>query len=113
MFAIGNSERPVRLGFVGVGSRGIAMLQAALMLEGVEIIAVSDTVPERVERAQKLVMDAGQAKPKGYTGAEDYKKIADLPNVDGIFTATPWSLHTPVMVAAMKGGKYGERNAGV
>lgn len=107
IFAMSNPERPVRLGFVGVGSRGTAMLQAALMLEGVEIVAVSDIVPERVERAQKLVMEAGQAKPKGYTGAEDYKKIADLANVDGVFTATPWSLHTPVMVAAMKGGKYG------
>ncbi len=107
MFAMNNTERPVRLGFVGVGSRGTAMLRTTLMLEGVEITAISDIVPERVERAQQMVMEAGQAKPKGFTGEEDYKKIADLANVDAVFTATPWSLHTPVMVAAMKGGKYG------
>ena len=64
----------------------------------------------RGERAQQLVMESGQPKPKGFTGEEDYKKIADLTNVDAVFTR-PWSLHTPVMVATMKAGKYGNRNA--
>lgn len=107
IFAKNNPERPVKLGFVGVGSRGMSMLETALMIKGVEITAICDIVEERVERAQQLVMGAGQPKPKGFTGKEDYKKVADLSDVDGIFTATPWSLHTPVMLAAMKGGKYG------
>ena len=102
-----NQPRPVRIGFVGVGSRGFGMLRNALMLEGVEIPVVCDIIEERVARAQRLVIDAGQPKPTGFTGPEDYKKIAELNNIDAIFTATPWSLHTPVMVAAMKGGKYG------
>ncbi|MDD4193030.1 MAG: Gfo/Idh/MocA family oxidoreductase [Mangrovibacterium sp.] len=101
------SHRPVRIGFIGVGSRGTGMLQNALMLEGVEVPVICDIVPERVEHAQRLVEEAGQPKPKGFTGKEDYKKIAELSNLDAIFTATPWKLHTPVMVAAMKGGKYG------
>lgn len=99
--------RPVRIGFVGVGSRGMAMLKNALVLEGVEIPAVCDIVPERVEQAQSLVEKAGQARPKGFTGPEDYRKVAEMNNLDAVFTATPWNLHTPVMVAAMKGGKYG------
>jgi hypothetical protein len=99
--------RSVRIGFVGVGSRGIAMLKNALMLDGVEIPAVCDIVPERVEQAQNLVERAGQSRPLGFTGAEDYRKVAELSNLDAVFTATPWNLHTPVMVAAMKGGKYG------
>ncbi len=101
------SDRPVRIGFVGVGSRGIGMLKVALMIKGVEVPAVCDIVGEKVAEAQRLVEDAGQPKPKGFTGPEDYKKMADLNDLDAIFTATPWSLHTPVMVAAMKGGKYG------
>ncbi len=100
-------EQPVRLGFVGLGSRGLGMLKTALMLEGVEITAVCDIVEEKVERARRMVEDAGLPKPKGFTGPEDYRKVADLNNLDGIFNSTPWSLHTPVMVAAMKGGKYG------
>ena len=57
IFAKNNSEPPVRLAFVGVGSRGMSMLETALMLEGVEIVAVCDIVAERVEKAQQLVKD--------------------------------------------------------
>jgi len=101
------SQRPVRIGFVGMGSRGTSMLRVALSLEGVEIPAVCDIIEEKVARAQRLVEAAGQPTPKGFTGPEDYKKLAELNNLDAVFTATPWHLHTPVMVAAMKSGKYG------
>ncbi len=38
------TKKPVRLGFVGVGSRGTGMLKVALTLEGVEIPVVCDIV---------------------------------------------------------------------
>ena len=101
------SQRPVRIGFVGVGGRGTSMLKVALSMEGVEIAAVCDIIPEKVERAQRLVEQAGQPKPKGFTGAEDYKRMADMNGLDAIYTATPIDLHTPVMLAAMRGSKYG------
>ena len=100
-------KRSVRIGFVGVGGRGTGMLKVALSIEGVEIAAICDIIPERVERAQRLVEQAGMPKPKGFTGAEDYKRMADMNGLDAIYTATPFDLHTPVMLAAMRGGKYG------
>lgn len=100
-------EHPVRIGFVGMGGRGTGMLKILLDFDGVEVPAVCDIVEEKVARAQRLVEDAGQPKPKGFTGAEDYKKLAELNNLDAVYTATPWRLHTPVMVATMKAGKYG------
>jgi len=36
------NSRTVRLGFVGVGSRGTVLLRLALMMDGVEIPAVCD-----------------------------------------------------------------------
>lgn len=99
--------KPVRLGFVGVGGRGTGMLKVALAVEGVEVTAVCDIAEEKVARAQRLVEDAGQPKPIGFTGPEDYKKLAELNNLDAVFTATPIPLHTPIMLAAMRAGKYG------
>jgi predicted dehydrogenase len=100
-------EKPVRLGFVGVGARGIGMLRVALS-QGVKITAVCDIVEERVARAQRIVEEAGQPKPQGYSrGPEDYKRLAAQTDLDAVYTATPWNLHTPIMVAAMKAGKYG------
>jgi predicted dehydrogenase len=100
------AERPVRIGFVGVGGRGTGQLKVALSLEGVEIPAICDINEANLARAQRLVEAAGQPKPKGFTGPEDYKKLAELNNLDAIYTATPINLHTPIMLAAMRGGKY-------
>jgi predicted dehydrogenase len=101
------SQNPVRIGFVGVGGRGMGILKVALSLEGVRITAVCDIIQERVERAQRLVEAAGQPKPKGFTGPEDYKRLAELSDLDAVYTATPPVLHTPVMLAALRAGKYG------
>jgi predicted dehydrogenase len=101
-------EKKVRLGFVGVGGRGIGMLMVALKIKGIEVVAVCDIIEERVVRAQKLVEEAGQSTPLGYyRGPEDYKRMVEQENMDAVYTATPWQLHTPVMVAAMRAGKYG------
>jgi predicted dehydrogenase len=108
LYAFSGETKKVRLGIVGVGGRGTGMLKVALSIEGVEITAVCDIDEERVARAQRLVQRAGQSKPKGYSrGPEDYKRMVGQKDLDAVYTATPWELHTPVMVAAMKAGKYG------
>ena len=107
-----SSQRPVRIGFVGVGGRGAAMLKTALAMEDVEIPAVCDIIPERMERAQRLVEQAGKPKPQGFTGPEDYKRMADMNGLDAIYTATPVDLHVPIMLATMRGGKYGGTEMG-
>lgn len=101
-------DRPVRIGFVGVGSRGISMLNVALKIEGVQITAICDIDADKVARAQRLVEKAGQPKPKGYSkGAADYKRLVEQKDLDAVYTATPFGLHTPVMLATMKAGKFG------
>jgi predicted dehydrogenase len=104
------SDKPleiVRIGFVGVGLMGTAHVENLLKIEGAEIRAVCDVVPEKVERAQQLVVDAGQAKPKGYSrGPRDFERLCEQSDLDLVYTATPWVLHVPVCVAAMTAGKH-------
>ena len=52
---------PVRVGFVGVGGRGTALLGILLGLEGVEVRAVCDLLEDRVAKAQELAAAAGRA----------------------------------------------------
>lgn len=105
--SLASAEYPVRLGFVGVGARGTSMLRVAL-IQGVKVTAVCDIIEERVARAQRIVEEAGQPKPKGYSlGPQDYKRLVEQSDVDAVYTATPVNLHAAVMIAAMKGGKYG------
>jgi predicted dehydrogenase len=97
----------VRIGFVGVGGMGSAHVENFLRIDGVEVKAVCDVVPEKVERVQKWVVEAGQPKPEGYSaGARDFERLCACGDLDLVFTATPWEWHVPVCLAAMKNGKH-------
>lgn len=45
----------VRMGFVGVGHQGLAHVRNFLGIEGVEVRAVCDIVPAKVQRVQVMV----------------------------------------------------------
>jgi len=98
----------VRVGFVGVGMQGSGHLKNLLNIENVEIKAICDLVPEKVERAQKWVTKKGFAKPTGYSKGEyDFVRMCETEDLDLVYTATPWNWHVPVLLAAMKNGKHG------
>ncbi|MDQ3253042.1 MAG: Gfo/Idh/MocA family oxidoreductase, partial [Acidobacteriota bacterium] len=103
-----NAPRTVRVGLVGVGSRGLQLLGALLKSENVEVKAICDIDDDRQMRGMKLFTDAGKEKPAGYSkGPEDYKRLVERNDLDAIITATPWELHVPVMLATLDAGKYG------
>ncbi len=49
----------------------------------------------------------GFARPTGYSnGPRDFERMCQQPDIDLVFTATPWEWHAPVMLAAMHAGKH-------
>lgn len=99
-------EKKVRIGVIGVGNRGQSLLGILLVIPGVEVPAVCDVDKERVSKAQDKVLSAGRSKPEGYSsGPEDYKRLIDRDDLDGVLMATPWELHTPMAIYAMKAKK--------
>lgn len=99
---------PVRVGMVGIGSRGSLLLRLLLDLEGVEVKAVCDLIPERVAKAQDMVVAAKQPKPTGYSrGETDFERLCETEDLDLVLNATrPWKWHVPISVAAMTTGKH-------
>jgi len=96
----------VRVGFIGLGNRGPTHVDAILHIEGVEIKALCDIRPEKVDAAKKT-LEGSVHNPETYTGKEDeWKKLCEQPDIDVIYIATPWSLHTPIAVYAMNHGKH-------
>ncbi|HTT18737.1 MAG TPA: Gfo/Idh/MocA family oxidoreductase, partial [Candidatus Sulfotelmatobacter sp.] len=96
----------VKLGIIGVGGRGTSLLRDLLTVDGVDFKAICDLVPEKVEHAQKMVTDAGQPKPIGFTkGDHDFKNLNQL-ELDIVYIATPWNWHVPMAVDVMKNGKH-------
>jgi len=97
----------VRVGFVGIGHQGSGHVRNLLRIPGVELAALCDIVPDKVARAQKWAVDAGQAEPVGYSnGHEDFRRMCAEEDLDLVYTATPWRWHAPVMLEAMRNGKH-------
>jgi len=97
----------VRIGFVGVGGQGSEHVRNLLGIEGCTIQAVCDIVPEKVERAQGWVEEAGFDRPTAYTrGERDFERMCAEQDLDLVFNATPWEWHVPICVSAMENGKH-------
>lgn len=97
----------VRLGFIGVGARGINHVQQALYREDVEIVAICDIDQQAIARTNALITKAGRKAPVAYTkGDEAFLDLLKRDDIDGVVIATPWEWHTPMAVATMKARKY-------
>ena len=97
----------VRIGFVGLGQRGPGAVERMSYIEGVEITALCDQYDDRVEKMQRLLEKQGLPRAKSYSGTQDaWKQLCENPDIDLIYIASPWSLHTPMAVYAMEQGKH-------
>ena len=99
-------HQTVRIGIVGTGLRGRSVLSELLAIDGVRIVAVADTVPEKMARAVKMCTDAGMAAPATYDGERGFERLVARDDVDFVYTATPWEWHVPVLLAALRAGKH-------
>ena len=98
----------IRVAFVGIGDRGAGAVHRVSMIPGVEIVALCDAKAEQVE---KNIAWLRERKYKGidgirkYIGVEAYKDLCDFGDCDVVYCATPWALHQPVALRALRGGK--------
>ena len=98
--------KKIRVGFVGIGSRGSGAVHRVSMIPGVDIVALCDKDPAAVERNVKWLSDRKyKIVPKKYIGDEAYKELCDFGECDVVYCATPWALHQPVALRALLGGK--------
>ena len=96
----------IRLGVVGMGSRGCGVVGRVCNLPGITVTAVCDNVSEKIARAQQILKNKKKPAAKEYLGDEAWKKLCEDPNVDVVYNTTPWDLHVPVQLGAMRNGKH-------
>jgi hypothetical protein len=69
----------VRIGFIGLGNRGMAAVERMNKIEGVEIKALCDLRPEKVAEATKMTSATGH-QPQGFhTSPDAWKKLCEMP----------------------------------
>jgi predicted dehydrogenase len=100
------NAKPIRVGFVGVGDRGSYHLDTLLGMDNVEVPALCDTDANHLYRAKRWVEQAGKPSPAVYDGPTDYLRLCERKDLDLVVTATPWQLHAPVCIVALRNGKH-------
>lgn len=97
----------VRVGFIGLGMRGPSAVGRFNHIEGVEVKALCDLHPERVEKANEILRKGGKPEATGYSGSPDvWKKLCERDDIDLVYIATDWSTHAEMMIYAMERGKH-------
>ncbi|WP_343699872.1 Gfo/Idh/MocA family oxidoreductase [Chitinophaga sp.] len=96
----------VRIGFVGVGNRGSAAVERVSYIEGVQINAICDVRAEKAEAAKARIKTPGHPAQLYTAGPDDWKKICEREDIDLLYVATHWALHTPIALYAMEHGKH-------
>ena len=96
----------VRVGFVGLGMRGPSAVGRFLHIDGIEITALCDLYPDKVEGVQKMLERNGFPAAAGYSGQDGWKELCDREDIDLVYLATPWQVHVEMAVYAMEHGKH-------
>ncbi len=97
----------VRVGFVGLGMRGPGAVQRWTHIPGTKIVALCDVEPDRVAKANEILVKAGLPKAAEYSGStEVYKELCDRDDIDIVYIATDWIHHAPIAIYAMEKGKH-------
>lgn len=103
------SQRKLKLGIIGYGTEGsmYGKFISEGMVENVEVSAVCDIDPERLELAKEVFPNA-----KFY---ECYKEMVDSGEVEGIVTCVPHYLHPEMSIYGLENGVnvLNEKPAGV
>ena len=97
----------VRIGFIGLGSRGSEAIRRFTHQKGIEIKALCDLHQSKVDSCQQMLHQADMPEATEYYGSEDaWKQMCERPDIDLIYIATDWLHHTPMMVYAMEHDKH-------
>ncbi|WKD50891.1 Gfo/Idh/MocA family protein [Microbulbifer spongiae] len=97
----------VRVGFIGVGQRGVGAVKHFCNIDGVEIRGICDIDQQVLDRAVNIVTARGMPRPAAYgKNAYAYRDLLERDDIDMVIISTPWRWHTPMAVETMLAGKH-------
>ena len=90
---------PIRIAAVGLGNRLRSLSSVVKKVAGLEVAALCDTRPERIEATREAL---GADIP----GSQDYAEVLAMPGVDAVLLATPNDQHADQVIDALAAGKH-------
>ncbi len=96
----------VKVAIIGLGMRGPGAVDRISYIEGAEIVALCDRHADRVTKAQTILTKKGLKEAKAYSGDDGWKSMLKNEELDLVYICTPWELHAPMAIEAMKAGAH-------
>lgn len=95
----------VRIGIIGLGSRGANAVRLLSHVPHCSITALCDMNGEAVERCARSLENSSDV--HGFTGTgRSWEQLCDCPDVDVVYICTDWESHVPMALYAMQAGKH-------
>lgn len=100
--AAGANER-IRIGVIGVNSRGNALAQGFAKMKDCEVTCVCDVDSRALAKCREDIAKVCGRKPRG---ERDLRRLLESEDVDAVVIAMPDHWHAAAAVMAMKAGKH-------
>jgi predicted dehydrogenase len=93
---------PVKAGFIGPGSQGKVLL-GQCSKDFIDLKAVCDINPQRLDEAADSLVKVGWAPPRKY---EDWREMLAKEDLEAVLIATPLWCHAEMTVGCLEAGKH-------
>lgn len=101
-FNIMGANDKIRIGAIGVNSRGSALAQNFAKMEGCSLDYVCDVDSRALAKCADAITKLTGNKPKG---EKDLRRLYEKKDLDAVIIATPDHWHAPAALMAMQAGK--------
>ena len=102
--------KKIRVGLIGLGSRGMGAALRLPRIPGVERAAGAEVREARIALARDAFAEAKLEFPRHVYGAggdrDGWKRMCERGDLDVIYTTAPWELHVPNGLYALENGKH-------
>ncbi|WP_299555532.1 Gfo/Idh/MocA family oxidoreductase [Seonamhaeicola sp.] len=89
----------INIGVIGTGGRGCGLIPLINDIAGLNVTAVCDVLPFRLEEGLTKTNNTAKA-------YKDYKDLLKDETVDAVLIATPFNTHYEIAMAAIEAGKH-------
>ena len=96
----------VRVGFIGLGSRGKGAIERYVYLPDAKVVALCDLDSANVNKANEILTSHKLPVADIYVGEDVWKEMCGRDDIDLVYICTDWHSHAPMAVYAMKQGKH-------
>ncbi|MDO6427153.1 Gfo/Idh/MocA family oxidoreductase [Thalassotalea sp. 1_MG-2023] len=107
MHLIAPKMATVRIGFIGLGERGLSHVKHCSHIDGIEIKALCDIDQNAMNQASQYLEQQKITLPDEYSGSKlAYKDMLTRNDIDIVIISTPTEWHTPMAVDTMNSNKH-------